>query len=70
MYLGLVVGVKKKVSRPDGSYVKFHENRVVLLSEQKKFMGTRVYGPVAKEIKGGKSKMKFRKILSCSDGTV
>ena len=70
MYLGLVVGVKKKTARKDGSFIKFHESRVVLLSDQRKFMGTRVYGPVAKEIKGGKNRMKFRKILSCSDGTV
>lgn len=70
MYFGLVVGLRKKTSRLDGSFIKFQTNRVVLLSDQKKFLGTRVYGPVAKEIKGNKSRMKFRKILSCSDGTV
>jgi large subunit ribosomal protein L14 len=70
IYYGIVVGVKKKKSRLDGSFIRFHENRVVILSDQKKFLGTRVYGPVSKEIKGGKSRMRFRKILSCSDGTV
>jgi len=70
IYFGIVVGVKKKKARMDGSFISFHNNRVVLLSDQKKFLGTRVYGPVSKEIKGGKNKMRFRKILSCSDGTI
>jgi large subunit ribosomal protein L14 len=70
MYLALMVGTKKKQTRPDGSCIQFHNNRAVLLNDQKKFMGTRVYGPVAKEVKGGKTNMKFRKVIACSDGTI
>jgi len=36
IYYGIVVGVKKKKSRLDGSFIRFHENRVVILSDQKK----------------------------------
>ena len=70
MYLAVMIGIKKKIQRLDGSCIKYHQNRAVLLNEKNKFMGTRVYGPVSKEIKGGKTNISFRKIITCSHGTV
>jgi len=51
---------KKKYRRNNGIFVKFFFNKVVLLSEQKKFIGTRIYGPIALEIK----KTKLMRILT------
>jgi large subunit ribosomal protein L14 len=39
MYLALMVGTKKKQTRPDGSCIQFHNNRAVLLNDQKKIYG-------------------------------
>jgi large subunit ribosomal protein L14 len=60
IYLGLIVTQKKKYRRNNGIFVKFFFNKVVLLSEQKKFIGTRIYGPIALEIK----KTKLMRILT------
>lgn len=56
----VIVRVKKEVRRPDGSYIKFDENSAVLLSEQGEPIGTRIFGPVARELRA----KKFMKIVS------
>jgi large subunit ribosomal protein L14 len=48
---GVVVRTKKEVRRPDGSYIRFDENAVVLLNAQGEMRGTRVFGPVARELR-------------------
>jgi len=48
---GVVVRTKKEVRRPDGSYIRFDENAVVLLTAQGEMRGTRVFGPVARELR-------------------
>jgi len=50
----------------DGSYIKFFKNKILLLSDQLKFLGTRVYGPVPKEIKLGAKETLYKKIISYS----
>jgi large subunit ribosomal protein L14 len=42
---------KKEVRRPDGTYIKFDDNAVVLLNKQGGPLGTRVLGPVAREVR-------------------
>ena len=56
----VVVRTKKGISRPDGSYIRFDDNAAVLLDPQKEPVGTRIFGPVARELRG----RKFMKIIS------
>lgn len=56
----VVVRTKKEVGRPDGSYIKFDSNSAVLLSTQGEPIGTRIFGPVARELR----QKNFMKIVS------
>ena len=56
----VVVRTKKEMRRRDGSYIRFDENAAVLIDNQKEPKGTRVFGPVARELR----EKKFMKILS------
>ena len=56
----VVVRTKKEVGRPDGSYIKFDTNSAVLLSNQLEPVGTRIFGPVARELR----QKNFMKIVS------
>ena len=47
----VVVRTKKEVRRPDGSYIRFDDNAVVLLNETGEMRGTRIFGPVARELR-------------------
>ncbi len=56
----VVVRTKKGVRRPDGSYIRFDENAAVIINEQKNPRGTRIFGPVARELR----EKDFMKIVS------
>ena len=56
----VVVRTKREQSRNDGSYIKFDENSAVLINEQLEPIGTRIFGPVARELRS----KKFMKIIS------
>jgi large subunit ribosomal protein L14 len=56
----VIVRTKREWSRPDGSYIKFDGNSAVLINEQKEPIGTRIFGPVARELRA----KKFMKIIS------
>jgi len=56
----VVVRTAKERRRPDGSYIKFDDNAVVLLNEQRNPRGTRIFGPVARELR----EKRFMKIIS------
>ena len=56
----VVVRTKREQSRPDGSYIKFDENSAVLVNKEDEPIGTRIFGPVARELRG----KKFMKIIS------
>jgi large subunit ribosomal protein L14 len=47
----VVVRVKKEIRRPDGSYIRFDDNAVVLLNQADEMRGTRIFGPVARELR-------------------
>jgi large subunit ribosomal protein L14 len=47
----VVVRVKKEYRRPDGSYIRFDENSAVILDEKGEPKGTRIFGPVARELR-------------------
>ncbi|MEO5976288.1 MAG: 50S ribosomal protein L14 [Chryseolinea sp.] len=56
----VVVRVKKEVRRKDGSYIRFEDNAAVLLNAQDEPRGTRIFGPVARELR----EKQFMKIVS------
>ena len=56
----VIVRTRKEVRRPDGTYIRFDDNAVVLLSNTDEIRGTRIFGPVARELR----EKKFMKIVS------
>ena len=56
----VVVRTSKEVGRPDGSYIKFDDNSAVLINQQNEPIGTRIFGPVARELRA----KGFMKIIS------
>lgn len=57
---GVVVRTRKEIRRPDGTYIRFDENSVVLIEPNGEPIGTRIFGPVARELRA----KKFMKIIS------
>ncbi len=60
VYAALVVRTRKGVRRPDGSLIRFDRNAAVLLNNQHQPIGTRIFGPVTRELRGER----FMKIIS------
>ena len=60
VYNGVVVRTAKAVRRPDGSLIRFDGNAAVLLNNKLEPIGTRIFGPVTRELRGEK----FMKIVS------
>jgi large subunit ribosomal protein L14 len=60
VYKAVVVRTTKEIGRPDGSYLKFDQNSAVLINPQGEPIGTRIFGPVARELRA----RKFMKIIS------
>jgi large subunit ribosomal protein L14 len=56
----VIVRTKKEIRRPDGSYIRFDENAAVLIDAQNEPKGTRIFGPVARELRD----KEFMKIIS------
>ncbi len=56
----VVVRTKKEIRRNDGSYIRFDDNAVVLLNASGELIGTRIFGPVARELR----EKQFMKIVS------
>jgi large subunit ribosomal protein L14 len=56
----VIVRTKKEVRRKDGSYIRFDENAAVLINPQNEPRGTRIFGPVARELRD----KQFMKIVS------
>src|SRR6266478_474973 len=56
----VIVRTAKEVGRPDGSYIRFDNNSAVLIDNQREPIGTRIFGPVARELRA----KKFMKIIS------
>jgi len=56
----VVVRTKKEIRRPDGSFIRFDDNSAVLINASRERIGTRIFGPVARELRA----KRFMKILS------
>ncbi|BDT61498.1 MAG: 50S ribosomal protein L14 [Flavobacteriales endosymbiont of Rhyzopertha dominica] len=63
IYKAVVVRVKKKKKRDDGTYISFDDNACILLNENKEIKGTRIFGPVSRELR----KRGYMKIISLSN---
>jgi large subunit ribosomal protein L14 len=57
---GVIVRTRKEIRRKDGTYIRFDENSVVLIDQAGEPLGTRIFGPVARELRA----RKFMKIIS------
>ena len=62
----VIVRTKKEIRRPDGSYIKFDRNAAVIIDDQRNPVGTRIFGPVAGELR----EKKFTKIISLAPEVV
>ncbi len=60
MVKAVIVRTKKEVGRPDGTYIRFQQNACVLINAQGEPLGTRIFGPVARELRW----KEFTKIIS------
>ncbi|BCS98481.1 50S ribosomal protein L14 [Desulfoluna limicola] len=56
----VIVRTKKAIKRPDGSYIRFDENSAVLVNQNQEPIGTRIFGPVARELRA----KRFMRIIS------
>lgn len=56
----VIVRTRKEIPRPDGSYIRFDDNAAVLIDNQREPIGTRIFGPVARELRA----RRFMKIIS------
>ncbi len=62
----VVVRTRKEIRRPDGTYIKFDDNSAVLINQQDEPIGTRIFGPVARELRA----KNFMKIISLAPEVV
>jgi large subunit ribosomal protein L14 len=62
----VIVRTKKEIRRQDGSYVKFDDNSAVLINQYNEPIGTRIFGPVARELRA----KRFMKIISLAPEVV
>jgi large subunit ribosomal protein L14 len=60
VYNAVIVRTRKEVRRKDGSYIRFDENAAVIINEQQNPRGTRIFGPVGRELR----EKRFMKIIS------
>lgn len=57
---GVIVRTRKEIRRPDGSYIRFNENAIVLIDNNGEPIGTRIFGPVGRELRA----KQYMKIVS------
>ena len=60
IHKAVIVRTRRNLAREDGSYIRFDDNSAVLINDQKEPVGTRIFGPVARELRAAK----FMKIVS------
>jgi len=60
VFKAVVVRTKKEIRRPDGTLIRFDDNSAVLINAQREPIGTRIFGPVARELRAHR----FMKIIS------
>jgi large subunit ribosomal protein L14 len=63
---GVIVRTRKEIRRRDGSYIRFDQNAAVIVNDQKEPRGTRIFGPVARELR----EKQFMRIISLAPEVV
>ena len=66
----LIVRTKKEIRRADGSYIRFDDNACVLLNNAGEIRGSRIFGPVARELRNANMKVKATLSENATDGKV
>ena len=66
VHKAVLIRTRKEVRRKDGSYIRFDQNAAVLIDDQKEPKGTRIFGPVARELR----EREFMKIISLAPEVV
>jgi len=70
LYISLIIRLKRKTKRLDGSFLKSDENAGILFNKIGKFLGTRIYGYTCREIRYGSLTKRYKNIISLSGGTL
>lgn len=70
IYYGLILGLRKKTKRYNGIYIRENSNRAIVLNFNFKFLGTRIYGPISKELKKSYFFLKIKPVLSLGRGSL
>lgn len=71
VFFAVIISTRAKTKRNGDLFVKFSQNRSLLLNEEYRYMGTRVYGPICREIRDTKVKeLKYKRIISYSGFTI
>jgi large subunit ribosomal protein L14 len=65
-YSALIIGTKRFTKRIDGSFIKFFKNKTILLSDQLKLLGSRIYGPIPKELSTIQKEVLYKKLVTYS----
>jgi large subunit ribosomal protein L14 len=60
LHKAVIVRTRKQIPRPDGSYIRFDDNSVVLVDNNREPIGTRIFGPVARELRA----RRFMRVVS------
>ena len=68
LVFGVLVHLKKKTKRFDGSYISFNKNRCIILNKQRNFLGTRVLGPLPLELQI--TRTNYKRLITLSLFTV
>jgi Ribosomal protein L14 len=63
-YWGLVIGLKRKLVRYNGHTIKGYSNSILILNNRKKFLGTRVFGPLYREVRQRRGSYVYKKIYA------
>lgn len=69
-YLGVITSLRQPYRRFSGITMRGFSNNILLIDEKYKFLGTRVYGPICKEMRQGDGRIYFKKIISYSGKTL
>jgi len=74
IYYGLIISTANFYYRKDGVFIKSDINRILVLNKDKVFLGTRIYGPIYKEIRrlvdGKKKLVRYEKVVSLAKKTI
>lgn len=69
-YFGLIIAERQISRRKNGVFLKAYENRVLVMSDREKLLGSRMSGPISKEVQSKISYARYKKLAAISDGVI